>query len=271
MTAANTTTTYICGAMDPEMKEIIRVLGAQDAHVVRATSAGAPVHPGTMYRADGWASSAAQSLGERVVLVECRFVPSFDWGGRAVTVVDHHGAGDPGYGCPPDGYFWASSLGQILGILGLPATLEQRLIAAGDHCPGAAYRGQCPGVDPGEFREWRVKSRAEFQRRAVDAVEADIEAAIRIIESTPLTFSDLPFWWRDFGDRDIPELSEAGALLGRPIMARPRPGPDGRARVIVQQWCDRALIWWRDEGAVSLGYVDPYAVLGQGIGGAYLP
>lgn len=39
------------------------------------------------------------------------------------------------------------------------------LIAAADHCLGAAYRGECPGVDPDELLAYRVHSRAVYQHR----------------------------------------------------------------------------------------------------------
>jgi len=262
--------TYIYGAMDPEMQEILRVLGAQDAHVVQATCAGVPVHPGNMYRADGWVSSAAQPLDKHVVLIECGMIPGFDWGGRSTSIIDHHREGDRGYGRPPAEYLEASSLGQVLKLLGFGATPQQRLIAAADHCLGAAYQGECPGVPPWTLRTWRVKARAAFQARTPESVMADISRAMDAIEGV-LYSSRCGYRWKNLRAQELPELPEASAILGVPIMARPKPGPDGRQKVVVQQWSDDALTWWRDEGAVLLGYIEPYALLGRGIGGAYLP
>lgn len=51
------------------------------------------------------------------------------------------------------------------------------MIAAADHCLAAAYRGECPGVDPDHLMAWRVKTRAAFQGRTVAELEADIECA----------------------------------------------------------------------------------------------
>lgn len=59
------------------------------------------------------------------------------------------------------------------------------LAAAADHCLGAAYRGECPGVDPDELMRWRVESRAAFQRRPVEEVLADVEEAIEEIRCAP--------------------------------------------------------------------------------------
>ncbi|GIW89652.1 MAG: hypothetical protein KatS3mg109_0084 [Pirellulaceae bacterium] len=55
------------------------------------------------------------------------------------------------------------------------------LAAAADHCLAAAYRGECPGVDPDALMRWRVEFRAAFQGRSVDEVLADVEAARRIL------------------------------------------------------------------------------------------
>src|SRR5690606_12426626 len=45
------------------------------------------------------------------------------------------------------------------------------LTAAADHCLGAAYRGECPGVDTDELLAYRVASRARFQHRVDSAKE----------------------------------------------------------------------------------------------------
>src|SRR5690606_38859652 len=39
------------------------------------------------------------------------------------------------------------------------------LAAAADHCLAAAYRGECPGVDPDALLRWRAWERAQFQVR----------------------------------------------------------------------------------------------------------
>lgn len=57
------------------------------------------------------------------------------------------------------------------------------LTAAADHCLGAAYRGECPGVDPDELMRWRVESRAKFQGRGAEAILADIERAREALRS----------------------------------------------------------------------------------------
>src|SRR5690606_33702597 len=59
------------------------------------------------------------------------------------------------------------------------------LAAAADHCLGAAYAGQCPGVDPDELMRWRAESRAKFQGRPVDEVLADVERAREALSRAP--------------------------------------------------------------------------------------
>ncbi len=51
------------------------------------------------------------------------------------------------------------------------------LCAAADQCLGAAYRGECPGVDPDALMAWRAESKARFQGRPVADVLADVERA----------------------------------------------------------------------------------------------
>jgi len=57
--------------------------------------------------------------------------------------------------------------------------------AAADHCLGAAYRGECPGVDPDALMRWRAESRARFQGRTVEEVLADVERAQAALRAAP--------------------------------------------------------------------------------------
>jgi hypothetical protein len=106
------------------------------------------------------------------------------------VIIDHHNPGDPGYGRSPAEFLPASSIGQVIAILGddriainrhtLSAESPQDLYlvpagaladdsdpawclgtgfvptdivltAAADHCLDAARRGECPGVDPDDL------------------------------------------------------------------------------------------------------------------------
>src|SRR5690606_24115507 len=90
--------------------------------------------------------------------------------------------------------------------------------AAADHCLAAAYRGECPGVDPDALMRWRAESRARFQRRPVEAVLADVERAREALMDAPVV-------------RLSPEPWEpAGGVHGRTGACWQSGGPDPSAR-----------------------------------------
>lgn len=64
------------------------------------------------------------------------------------------------------------------------------LTAAADHCLGAAYAGECPGVDPDALMRWRAESRARFQGRTVEEVLADVEMARESLRRAPTVVLD---------------------------------------------------------------------------------
>lgn len=67
---------------------------------------------------------------------------------------------------------------------------ELVLTAAADHCLGAAYRGECPAVDPDALMAWRAESRAKFQGRDVSDVLADVERARESLRRAPTVALD---------------------------------------------------------------------------------
>ena len=151
---------WILGASDPEMAAIetlVRGCGEQVAYAACASPAVVRVGPGNASRAThlittgDWPLSttpveagdpgigivegrlAAQvdcAQGTRrwawisadeLVLAECR-VPAT--AGVAITIVDHHSAGGPGYSRPPADFMAASSLGQVLAVLARAGKLD---------------------------------------------------------------------------------------------------------------------------------------------------
>jgi len=139
---------FILGAPDAEMDAIEQLLKANGYPFAHALFEGRRVRAGNAYRADGTRVELARDL--EPVFVECA-VPGIERN----RVIDHHRAGDPGYDCGPSDYWAGSSLGQAYAFLGIDPTEEARIVAAADHCPAAAYRGLCPGVDPQALRLWR--------------------------------------------------------------------------------------------------------------------
>lgn len=82
---------------------------------------------------------------------------------------------------------------------------ELVLVAAADHCLGAAYRGECPGVDPDDLMQWRVETRAAHQGRSVDDVLADVELARRALRDAPMVPCDYSIerWCEGCGPRSM--------------------------------------------------------------------
>lgn len=133
--------TLVLGMMDPEMEAVGRLGVAERLNVLWAKKDGELVRYDTMYEAD-WPEPAPGQLW-----VEC----SPAAGKANIDFVDHHQPGDPGFGGPPDKFWESSSLGQVWGVIRPDDSPPEGLliIAAADHCPHAAYIGDCPGIDPG--------------------------------------------------------------------------------------------------------------------------
>lgn len=152
-------TTFILGADDPEMQAIAVLLNSNGHKYVHAVINEKRVQPASAYKATGTDMPVST---EHVVFVECD-VPALRESHKC-TIVDHHRPGDPGYDMGPENYWLGSSLGQVYSLIRpqLPPSVDQRLIAAADHCLLAAYRGQCPGIEPGLLWEHRLRQKAEF-------------------------------------------------------------------------------------------------------------
>ena len=239
------------------MQMIEDSLRAAGETIVHATIAGVRVHGGTAYSAD-----TVDDLDVTVLyFVEC--APK---GGRPAgsVVIDHHRPGDPGYGRPPAEYAEASSLGQVLRVLGMGMGSTYLLMAAADHCLGAAYRGECPGVDPRELFTWRVEMRAKFQGREPVAVRADIILAGDALREAQVIAHGI----RDVRGREIDELVEAAMVEGVAYMATPRDaaGNVGAKVVIGNAWPEQVR-WFMGEFAESHGLTGIYGDPARGFAG----
>lgn len=97
-------------------------------------------------------------------------------------------AGGHWYACP---YLGSEDRGrheQYFTVLRVPTHIL--LVAAADHCLAAAYRGECPGVDPDDLMRWRAETRAAHQGRSVDDVLADIALARREVQEAQIVDCD---------------------------------------------------------------------------------
>src|SRR5690606_24298985 len=206
---------WILGAPDPEMELIEKLLVKCGESVVYATDAtGQRVHPGTAYRCP----VPEVPEGSTVYAVECIDVLPAGW-----RRIDHHRPGDPGYGRPPSDFLAASSVGQVLielDRLGVADRLSDKdiieaiLAAAADHCLAAAYKGECPGVDPDKLMRWRVETRANFQGRPVGELLDDIERARAALREAPRIDLGAGTSVCDMRGDFVPELPEAAVRDG---------------------------------------------------------
>lgn len=269
-------TLFVLGAKDPEMKLIREVLGFLAWEWLPALRQGKRVYPGNAYHADPPHLDGAAFT--TVYAVEC------GWAGEAANVVhiDHHHPGDPGYGKPPAQYFAAASIGQLFALatqrLGAEgradvlAALTARyghvahLAAAADHCLGAAYRGDCPGVDAGELTRWIVERRAAFLHLTPAALHAQIEASCARIRALAVDgLADLR------GERGgtVPEAPHAACIAGIAVLTEV-VDRDGRRKVGILG-ANPAQVTQFLAGALVPGLVDCYGDPARGFAGGYLP
>lgn len=181
---------------------------------------------------------------------------------------------------------------------------EYLLIAAADHCLTAAYRGECPGVDPDALMRWRAASRAAFQRRAVEAVLADVERAREALMDAPVVRLSPEPWepacgvhgrtgacWQsggpdpsvrtdacyamgdpllavDMRGQYIPELPEAAARDGVCFIAS-LTERDGRIKVVCQSGTPTQIEAFMRVWAPAQGLTGIYGDPARGYAGGY--
>lgn len=166
--------------------------------------------------------------------------------------------------CPPDdeddpaaGLWWAA------------VPQEYMLAAAADHCLAAAYRGECPGVEPDALMRWRVETRAAHQRRSTSAILADIDRARQALRAAPRVDigGDAPV--ADLRGQAIPELPEAAAREGIAFLATPLPRAGERPKVVLQAASPEQVEAFLDSWAPAQGLVDLYGDPARGFAGGY--
>lgn len=150
---------------------------------------------------------------------------------------------------------------------------EVVLTAAADHCLGAAYGGQCPGVSWLALTAFRVKERAAFQKRSEAEVLADIEATTKAFDVAPilaLDSSGAPATVLDMRrETPWPELVEAATRRGTRYISGPLVGPDGRKKFT----CSGSALHVKkflEEWGPNNGLVDMYGDTARGFAGGYL-
>jgi hypothetical protein len=213
--------TFVLGAQDPEMREIERVLDDAVSARLHAARGRRRCTPQTAYEANGVVDVGPDNVPRPAVLLPkapAVFVECTVQGTEPVLRVDHHHPGDPGYGVPPHEFLRGSSLGQVLVLLEREPTPTQRLLAAGDHCLTAAYRGECPGVDPHELLFLRASWQAKMTGRTLsDVIEGILDAAKRVREHHDSELGESRFLDPTRMPRDV---AEGAAYAGMPVRYR---------------------------------------------------
>jgi len=173
---------FLLGADDAEMRLIESLLrDAGQAFVPAAGAGGARLRPGEP-PAIGMQTLPHEGFGPvgRLVLVECAARPQdaelreqlrVAYGASGVVVIDHHDTPEAGY--PPARFLEAASCGLVWRLLHGDATppVELLLEAAADHCMGAAFAGQCPGVEREALWAHCVRTRAATYGATPDRLE----------------------------------------------------------------------------------------------------
>lgn len=270
----------IFGAPDIEEQRARKVVGLHGLVIATATVGGEKCNPMTAYKADGYIVDSGEVSDEiECIIFEC--APSASSGLKVVARCDHHNPGDTGFGLPPDQYFEASSLGQLLNFLGIKAIQEDRVIAAADHCLASAYAGLCPGVTAEEVLAMRLP---ELMKREGVSSEKDamkgIEETLHILKTPPATVTlggtvvaDI----RELGP--VPFTIEAGVMTGTCYLAKgDKRFPDkvslSGTKEVVADFLGEALIvdgrpTYPNGWASQNGLHQPYGDANRGFAGAY--
>ena len=149
------------------------------------------------------------------------------------------------------------------------------LAAAADHCLGAAYRGECPGVDPDALMTWRAESRAKFQGRSVADVLADVERARKALLEFPIirlaaAVGNTTMLVADMRGPVVPELPEAACREGMAYLATVRD-PGGREKVVLGAASVAQVEAFMSTWAPTQGLINIYGDPARGFAGGYLP
>lgn len=242
--------------------------------------------------ADSWDSPEVQEIrrnGGTIFAIEREDFPA--WTGKhnpsetdcaaSVVTIDHHNPGDPGYGKPPSEYWEASSLGQVASELLMQGcrfeiSKDWRYAAASDHCPAAAYKNLCPGIDRDVLLKWRMEEKSEFTRKPVAELEREVKTAEYWIQSAPFvnllwSKNEPPVFVRDLRDKRVPQLPEASLRLGEPILCTGIPDRNGIKINLLGDSEGDAVRAFLSVYAKEIGLVNCYGDPARGFAGGYIP
>ena len=134
------------------------------------------------------------------------------------------------------------------------------LTAAADHCLGAAYKGECPGVDPEDLLRFRIHTRSDFQKISEEDLSRTIEATRQALRDL-INLSELP-------GGTLPEAPEAACREGVAVIGKVK-SQDGRNKLVILGNTTPGMIgaWMEEQN--NLGR-EVYGDSIRGFAGAYL-
>ncbi len=267
-------TLFVLGADDPEMREMERILAWEKRNFQYAMKDGKRVHPGNAYQADRIENA------DQVICIECQptsVLSMFD-----VIFIDHHRPGDRGYGLPPSQFWQASSLGQLCEYLGVSMEVgshDNVVLAAMDHCPAAAIRGECPDVTAEEVLNRKVEEIAKAIGVSGDAVRDRISELSERLETAPIVeiggqgLKDMRAYDTGSGYSLDYLCSQVAALAsGYGVLLLTHDRGDSREKwTIVGHCTPQCVESFIKEWAPAQGLTGIYGVPNRGYAGGYLP
>ena len=270
--------TAVLGAADPEMVCIENALRILNVPFCFAVVDGVRVHGGNAYSP---AVTVNQGIREDALFVECAVA-----GCKRINVADHHRPGDYGYGRDPSEFWEASSIGQVHRFLtewsaahpSLGWTTEvldaafgenRYVVAASDHCPGAAFAGKCPGVSYEALFTFRATNSAAFNGMTPDEWAAQVVVAIAALQAAPRV--ETPHGFYVVIEERINLLNHAQLIGSVPMQYRmDGTDRDPRTKVGLMVGDNPALVrHWMESMQGQL--VDIYGDPMRGYAGGYLP
>ena len=275
---------FILGVNDPEMQEIEKILQEQGESYQYAMSGGRRVHPGNAYKAD---EPSYVGNEHEIVFVECGMEGGLEEENEAlprqfgIHHIDHHRPGDHGYGLPASDFWQASSLGQLCKMLDVVPSQDQLVLAAMDHCPAAAIRGECPGVSAQEVLERKIQEIAKATNHSAGDVRRKISLYSDLIEKSPfLSISmdggmlvDMREYYLGEGYSVELLAAQTAALAGgHTVLLKHRDAPGKPEKWLISGHASPDVIEaFIKHWAPSKGLVGIYGVPNRGYAGGYLP
>ncbi len=297
---------WVLGARDPEMQFIARLLERVGEHTNWLGAAGKRCYPGNAYRGDppaaladtaivrvecDWAGSSAAFVVDHhhpgdpgFGVAPARYMHGASLG-QIIGLLGRLAALRPLQDAP-DAWEWrgdgAAEIAAAVGDLGFDGerwwvrgaladyALPDRvlMVAAGDHCLGAAYRGECPGVEPDALLRFRARQDAVWRGVSDATVRSDLERARRALERAPRLRLGVGVEVADMRTSSLPELNEAAARWGLPYVGE-LEDRSGRIKVVLRVADVQILAAWdgwaRDQGLVDCYGGDP----ARGFAGGY--